>query len=373
MNRHILFFATAAALLLPIPAAAQELQRTFNLNATGEVSVSSELIVKASHSHEFRYTPLDAGERGKITAWDVSRGTEMPVHISEKHAKIVLPAISSEKAETRIRIEETIPATGLTFRRTLARGRYVFNLPDGYVVDSCSLPSQIETPGGHVVVGIVQGSEIPAPLSLTIRKGVAATMVAFKGNFTAEDNRYVSYQLLDPSDHKIRLWLEMYVDKPGQSHFYSQLRMADHTSDPVTLDVDRGIELPTRIVSGKEANAIGDSPSPFHDDALVLVADLGYGIPEGGSARLRSFQTATDPDNYRLIGPDEFRLDRFIARTRTQYILPAGWSLESMDQAGTLSTTPDGRVVIDFVSASAQGSNLVLIAHRNAGSDAAVR
>jgi hypothetical protein len=366
MNRYIIFFAAVLALLLPFSAVAQEIQRTFNLNATGEISVSSELVVKASHSHKFAYTPLAAAKPGKITAWDVSRGTEMPVHRTGAQASIALPSISGDKAETRIRIEETIPASGLTFRRTLPKGRYVFNLPDGYVVDSCSLPSQIETPQGHVVVGIVQGSDIPAPLSLTIRKGVAVTTAPFKGNFTAQDNRVVSYQLLDPNDHQIRLWLEMYVDKPGQSHFYSQLRMADHTSDPVTLDVDQGIEIPTRIVSGKEANAIGDSPTPFHDDALVLVADLGYSIPEGGSARLRSFQTATDPDNYRLIGPDEFRLDRFIARTRTQYILPAGWSLESMDQAGTLSRTSDGRVVIDFVSASAQGLNLVLIAHRDA-------
>ena len=366
MKRYIVFFAAAVALLLPLPASAQELQRTFNLNPTGQVSVSSELVVKASHSHKFAYIPLAAAKPGKMTAWDVSRGTEMPVHRTGAHASIALPSISSEKAETRIRIEQTIPATGLTFRRTLPKGRFVFNLPEGYVVDSCSLPSQIETPDGHVVVGIVQGSDIPAPVSLTIRKGTAVPSVPFKGNFTARDNRVVSYQLLDPSDHKIRLWLEMYVDKPGQSHFYSQLRIADHTSDPVTLDVDRGVELPTRIVSGKEANAIGDSPTPFHDDALVLVADLGYSIPDGGSARLRSFQTATDPDNYRLIGPDEFRLDRFIARTRTQYILPAGWSLESMDQAGTLSRTTDGRVVIDFVSTSAQGSPLVLIAHRDA-------
>jgi hypothetical protein len=362
MNRYILLMA----LLLPLPANAQEILRTFNLSTAGEVSVTSELVIKASHSQKFSYTPLDAAKSGKIAAWDISRGMEMSVHRTGKHASIALPSISSEKAETRVRIEETIPSTGLTFRRTLPKGRYVFNLPDGYVLDSCSLPSQIETPAGHVVVGIVQGSEIPAPLSLTIRKGIAVTTAPFKGNFTAQDNRVVSYQLLDPNDHQIRLWLEMYVDKPGQSHFYSQLRMADHTSDPVTLDVDRGVEIPTKIVSGKEANAIGDSPTPFHDDALVLVADLGYSIPEGGSARLRSFQTATDPENYRLIGPDELRLDRFIARTRTQYILPAGWSLESMDQAGTLSSTPDGRVVIDFVSTSAQGSPLVLIAHRNA-------
>lgn len=356
-----------AALLLSLPASAQELLRTFSPDPAGATSVTSEIVVKPDAQHEFVYTPLAPQASGTLSAWDVSRGTALTVRQTKAQAKIALPAVASEKAEIRIRIEETIPGTGLTMNRVFPKGRYVFRLPAGYVLESCSLPAQIEEADGRITVGVVQGSDLPASLSLNMRKGVGASPpAAFTGNFTAQDNRVISYQLLDPANHQIRLWLEMYVDKPGQSHFYSQLRLQDHTSDPVTLDVDRGIELPTRIVSGKEANDIGDSPSHFPDDALVLVADLGYSVPANGSARLRSFQTATDPEGYRLVDPDDLRLDRFISRTRTQFILPAGWSLLSMDQPGVISRTPDGRAVIDFVATSAQGSRLTILAHRNA-------
>jgi hypothetical protein len=362
MNRYRII--VCATLLFAMPAMAQELLRTFNLATTGTVPVTSELVVKANGSPTFTYVPL-AAEHGKIVAWDVTRGTELAVRKSGTGVSISLPKTMTDKAESRLRIEETIPATGLTVQRTLPKGRYIFHLPAGYVLASCSLPTQIETVDGVVTVGVVQGSDVPASLRLTLRKGAAADPAPFKGSFTALDNRIVSYQLLDPKDHKIRLWLEMYVDTPGQSHFYSPLRLPDHTSDPITLDVDRGVELPTRIVSGKEANAIGDSPTPFHDDGLILVADLGYSIPPHGSARLRSFQTATDPEGYRLVGPDDLRLDRFISRTRTQYILPPGWSLTSIDQPGVISSLPDGRVVIDFVAMSAQAARLTLFAHRD--------
>ena len=297
----------------------------------------------------------------------MSRAVELTVKKAGTGYKITLPSIASDKAEIRIRIDESVPATGLTIHHTLAKGRYVFNLPLGYVLESSSLPAQIEVLDGHVVAGIVQGHDTPATVTLMFKQGsMPSPLVAFEGSFTALDNRAVSYQLLDPKDHQFRLWLEMYVDKPGQTHFYSQLRIPDHISDPVTLDVDRGVELPTRILSGKQATAIGDAPSPFPDEAQVLVADLGYSIPAHGSARIRSYQTATDPVGYRLVDPDNLRLDRFIARTRTQYILPAGWSLESMSQPGTISTTPDGRVIIDFVGNSAQAARLTIFAHRNA-------
>ena len=356
-----------AALLIVLPATGQELLRTFNLNPSDQVLVTTDLVVRQSGLKEFAYKPIFPKDVSSVAALDVSRGKPLPVRVDKGQAYVTLPSASSEKAELRLHIEEKIPATGLVLHSTLDKGRYVFILPAGYVLKSSSLPAQIETKEDHIVVGIVQGSDAPASLELAMQRGASDKTVPFRASLLALDNRIVSYQLLNPEDHRIRLWLEMYVDSPGQSHFYSQLRISDHVSDPVTLDVDRGIELPTRILSGKEATAIGDSPAPFPDDAQVLVADLGYSIPKNGSARLRSFQTATDPEGYQLTSPDEFRLDRFIARTRTQYILPAGWSLASMDQPGAVSTTPDGRVVIDFVGSSGQSSRLTIVGHRNGG------
>jgi hypothetical protein len=353
--------------LLPILATAQETLHIFDLSPTGTTHVTTELIVKKAASSDFIYSALKDADPGSITALDVSKGNKLPVRVKDTQAHITLPYVLKDRAEFRMSVQEVIPATGLTLQRLLDKGRYVFLLPAGYSVMSCSLPAQIRTTTGRVSLGIVQSSDGPQPVELRMAKTIALTDSPYKGSFLALDNQIILYDLQDPADHRIRLWLEMYVQKAGQSHFYSQLRIPDQTSDPVTLDVDRGVELPTRIVSGKEANAIGDAPAPFPEDGRILVADLGYSIPAGGSARLRSFQTATDVEGYRLTDPDTLRLDRFISRTRTLYLLPAGWSVTSIDQPGVLSTNQDGRVLVTFAGNTGKSNSLTIIAERHKG------
>jgi hypothetical protein len=356
-----------SAFLLPLCVPAQETLRSFDLSPSGKVHVTTDLVIKKFASTDFIYPALKDADPASIRARDVSKATKLPVHVDSKRIHVTLPYAPNGRAEFRLSVVEEIPATGLTVQRLLDKGRYVFHLPAGYAVMSCSLPSQIQTSTDRISLGLVQSSDVPQSLMLTMAKGAPLAASPYTGSFLALDNRIVWYDLQDPAKHLIRLWLEMYVDKPGQSHFYSQLRIPDQTSDPVTLDVDRGVELPTRIVSGKDANAIGDSPAPFPEDGRILVADLGYRIPEGGSARLRSFQTATDIEGYRLIDADTLRLDRFIARTRTLYLLPAGWRLTSMDQPGVLSTNADGRVLVTFAGNTGKSNSLTIIAERQKG------
>ena len=161
---------------------------------------------------------------------------------------------------------------------------------------------------------------------------------------------------------RIRLALEMVLTKSGQAHVYSVLRKEDNISSPTTLDVDRGVKLPTRIVTGAEANAIGDAPSAFPTDASVLVADLGYAVPQGGSVRVRLYQEATDPDGYRLADDGELRWKRFLGRLRTRAVLPGGWSLTSVDQPALISRDDRGRVVLDFEQTGADSPSLFLTA-----------
>jgi hypothetical protein len=354
-----------SALLLPFSAKAQETLRTFDLNPDGEVNVTTELVVKNFASADFSYSPLKDADPRSITALDVSKAKKLPVHVEKTQVHITLPYAPNGRAEFRMSVAEQIPATGLTIHRMLDKGRYVFLLPPGYSVMSCSLPAQIKTTTGRVSLGVVQSSDMAQAVALTMEKSAPLTESPYKGSFLALDKQIILYDLQNPAAHRIRLWLEMYVEKPSQSHFYSQLRIPDQTSDPVTLDVDRGIELPTRIVSGKEANAIGDAPAPFPDDGRILVADLGYSVPQGGSARLRSFQTATDIDGYRLTDPDTLRLDRFISRTRTLYLLPAGWSVTSIDQPAILSTNPEGRMLVTFAGNTGKSNSLTIIAERH--------
>ena len=358
MNNRRLAFAITTFLSLPFVSAAQETLRTFELGPNGSVSVTTDLFIKQPGVREYMYISLPGAKPESLSAFDVSRGQALAMHRAGGQIAVTLPGPVANKAEFRLRLHEDLVEAGPKLHRILAAGRYVFVLPKGFGLRHCSLPAQVETADGHVRVGVVISGDMPTPIDLEMEQQAAGASLAFDGNFLAMDNRAISYQLLDPKEHGLRLWLELYVDHPGQAHFYSQLRKSDNVSNPVTVDMDRGVELPTRIVTGKEANAIGDAPSPFPDDAAVLVADLGYKVPAGGSARLRSYQTATDTPNYGLTSPDNFRLERFIARTRTQYVLPPGWNLASMDQPGIISKTSDGRTIIDFVCSS---SSLKLI------------
>ena len=111
--------------------------------------------------------------------------------------------------------------------------------------------------------------------------------------------------------------------------------------------------------------AIGDSPTPIPDDASVLVAELGYRILPGGSARIRSYQVATDKEGYSVSAEGELRWTRFLARLRTRAVLPVGWFLTSVDQPAAISKDAEGRVVLDFVQAGANSPTLSLSARKS--------
>ncbi len=65
--------------------------------------------------------------------------------------------------------------------------------------------------------------------------------------------------------------------------------------------------------------------------------------------RLRITETYTDPGSYRLEG-EELTFDRTFGRPRNAVVLPAGWSLAASSIPALLSTTPDGRLRLDFVN-----------------------
>lgn len=116
--------------------------------------------------------------------------------------------------------------------------------------------------------------------------------------------------------HESRAWL--FVTTPGQANLASVLPEDDNIASPIRFDVDRGCELRTRRITGRDANAIGDSPVRYPDDASIFVADLRDAIPQGGSATIRMYQTATDakkmPSSGWRASPEGSRGDRITAR-----------------------------------------------------------
>lgn len=361
------------ALHLASRAAAEEQAVRYEFGDRADIRIVTEAIVSEPGTRMWRH-PLSRGSRAEeVRAVDRATGRPLASRIDGNHLVVELGTPLPARAERRIGLEEIgarehyITAQGavLVFAQEV-RGRATVVLPPGYTVRTCNVPAQFTIEDSRQKVGVIAGATA-LPVRLEVEPGASAPSAPIDGSFRADDERSIVYWLEDPSAHRISLALEMLITKPGQSHIYSVLRKEDHITNPVTLDVDRGSELPTRIVSGREAATVGDSPTPIPPDASVFVADLGYQVPPGGSTRVRLYQVATDAEGYQILPNGELRWNRFLGRLRTRAVLPKGWSLTSVDQPAMIGRDEQGRVVLDFIQTGADSPKLVVTARKVGG------
>ena len=368
---------TALLLMVPLVAAADDpfrilaLATRYEIGGGNEIRIVSDRIVRGAGVEEYRFSLSAASAASRTLAVDRASGAALPSTASGDELLISLGRRLGERAERRVRIEETADRSrylqpqgdGLVFEHSVPPGRTTVLLPPGAVLGNSNVPVQAAVEEGRLKLGILHPGAEPLPVRLEIEPGDLGETRVNEGDFRAEDERNIVYWLEDPAEHRLRLALELLLEAPGQAHVFSVLLPTDRILDPVTLDVDHGVELPTRIVSAEEAAAIPHSPTPLPDDAKVLVADLGYAVPEGGNARVRLYQTAINP-GYELLDDGDFRLLRFLARPRTRIVLPAGWDLTSLDQPAIPHRDGEGRLVLDFVHYGGDRPSLVLTATR---------
>ena len=341
----------------------------YEIDAGPEIRIVSDRIVEGAGVEEFLF-PLSAGSvASRAAAVDRASGAALAAAVLGDELLISLGRTLGERAERRLRIEERADRSRHVERRgdhwrfdqAAPPGRIGVLLPPDTILRGANVPVQVAVEGGRLQLGILNPGSEPLPIRLDFGPGDPGASRAIKGDFRADDERNIVYWLEDPAAHRLRLALELLIDTPGQAHVFSVLLPTDEILDPVTLDVDRGLELPTRIVSAEEAASIPFSPRPLPDDAKVLVADLGYAVSERGSARVRLYQTAINP-GFALLDNGDFRLVRFLARPRTRIVLPAGWDLTSLDQPALSHRDPRGRLVLDFTHFGADRPALVLTA-----------
>ena len=369
------------ALLVSVPiasvAAADDpfhnlaLATRYEIGPGSEMRIVSERIVEGAgvEEHVFLLSHGSVPQRAVVT--DRAAGAVLSSTATGEALRIALGMTLGERAERRLRIEETADrsyyvrphAAGLIFEHAAPPGRITVVLPPGTVLRSSTVPVQTAVEDGRLKLGILHPGPEPLPVRLEIEPGDPGAVRPIEGDFRAEDGRNIVYWLEEPAEHRIRLALELLLDTPGQAHAFSVLLPTDQILEPVTLDVDRGVELPTRIVSAEEAALIPYAPTPLPDDAKVLVADLGYSVPEGGNARVRLYQTAINP-GYELLPDGELRLLRFLARPRTRIVLPPGWNLTSLDQPALPHRDAEGRLVLDFLHFGGDRPSLTLTARR---------
>src|SRR5690242_5508742 len=83
----------------------------------------------------------------------------------------------------------------------------------------------------------------------------------------AEQDREISYWLLDPATHQFHILHDFTVTRVGQKSVHSFVRKGSVVSpDAKMTDLDSGKPLKTHTVTGKEVNALGYYPEPADPD-----------------------------------------------------------------------------------------------------------
>jgi hypothetical protein len=183
----------------------------------------------------------------------------------------------------------------------------------------------------------------------------------------AEQDREISYWLLDPASHQFRISHDFTVTRAGQKSVHSFVRKGSVVSpDAKMIDLDSGKELKTHTVSGKDVNALGYYPTPTDPDSVVVQGDLENAVAEGRSTRIRVQETYTDPVGY-LVQDGELTWKRTLGRPVNYVTLPAGWMLTSVNTPAIVSLDDEGRVKLRFMNTRNDDLSIVLKARPRPG------
>ena len=166
----------------------------------------------------------------------------------------------------------------------------------------------------------------------------------------AEQDREITYWLLDPSTHQFRISHDFTITRLGQKYVHSFVRKGSVvTPDARIFNLDTGHQLKTTTVSGKEVNALGYYSTPTDPDSVVVQGELEKPIGEGESARVRVEESYTDPVGYAVVS-GELVWTRTLGRPVNRVTLPAGWMLTSVNTPAVISLDEEGRVLLRFTN-----------------------
>lgn len=188
-------------------------------------------------------------------------------------------------------------------------------------------------------------------VALLLLAVAAGTLFAQQESFhRAEQDREISYWLLDPSTHQFRISHDFTVVRPGQKYVHSFVRKGSVVSpDAKMFDLDAGKELKTYTVSGKDVNALGYYPDKVDPESVAVQGDLLHAIGEGQSTRVRVQETYTDPVGY-VLKDGELIWTRTLGRPLNYVTLPAGWMLTSVNTPAVISLDEEGRIKLRFTN-----------------------
>jgi hypothetical protein len=183
----------------------------------------------------------------------------------------------------------------------------------------------------------------------------------------AEQDREISYWLLEPSTHQFRISHDFTVTRPGQKSVHSFVRKGSAVSpDAKMFDLDTGKPLKTSTVTGKEVNALGYYPEPVDPDSVVVQGDLERPVGEGQSTRVRVQETYTDPVGY-VLKDGELVWTRTLGRPLNYVTLPPGWMLTSVNTPAVITLDEEGNVKLRFTNIRNGDLAIVIKARKRPG------
>jgi hypothetical protein len=319
---------------------------------------------------------------GKALAWDIVgladaraggvRGTDT----SQKYIRVKLARpVPADGGEARVLIDKTYEDAAsyytrgdtIVFTRPLGIKRNSVILPRGYELISSSFPSQVlQEPDGRV--GISFWNNTPSEAAVTLRAKPAtvvaeASSVAPRLGERARQNREIVYFLQQPETHAFDLFHDYTETRPGTAVYLNIVRAGSTVSNPRAKNLDTGEDLKWEVKA---------------DTVFFRFAP----VPQGGTTRIRMFETHTDTARYKLVtgecprpdaagrtegpcrGKDELVWDRSFGRPFNAVVLPAGWILTNSAVPATVSTTSDGRTRLDFVNARPDEIAVLITARR---------
>jgi len=179
---------------------------------------------------------------------------------------------------------------------------------------------------------------------------VALAAAAQESFHRAEQDREISYWLLEPSTHQFKISHDFTVTRVGQKSVHSFVRKGSVVSpDAKMIDLDTGKQLKTYTVSGKEVNALGYYPEQLDPESVAVQGNLEHPVGEGQSTRVRVQETYTDPVGY-IVQDGELVWTRTLGRPLNYVTLPAGWMLTSVNTPVVITLDEEGRVKLRFTN-----------------------
>jgi hypothetical protein len=166
----------------------------------------------------------------------------------------------------------------------------------------------------------------------------------------AEQDRTISYWLLDPATHQFFISHDFTVSRPGQKYVHSFVRKGSIVApDSKMIDLDTGQPLKTYAITGKEVNALGYYLHPTDPESVVVQGELAHPLGNGQSVRIRVQETYTDPLGY-TVENGELAWKCTLGRSLNRVTLPRGWMLSSVNTPAIISLDDSGRIVLRFTN-----------------------